>query len=232
MDPAEQQALLEQLRDVAAPAPVGWWPPAIGWWVLLAIVLLLLVLLFVLWKKFKTKHRKERWRRMALADHKRISESLLSNAGGATSSQAESPEIQAQGKLAQATLADLSVLMRRVGLAISPRGKVAALTDDNWLHALDVIGNTRQYSDGVGQLLFRAPYRREHRIDEEDMQRLLNLTESTIRQAQPGSFTTNPVNEDSTKYPASQSAAHQSAANQSAETEANANQRGGNHAAL
>ena len=122
--------------------------------------------------------------------------------------------------------------MRRVGLAISPRGKVAALTDDNWLHALDVIGNTRQYSDGVGQLLFRAPYRREHRIDEEDMQRLLNLTESTIRQAQPGSFTTNPVNEDSTKYPAHQSAAHQSAANQSAETEANANQRGGNHAAL
>ena len=227
MDPSEQQALLEQLRDVAAPAPVGWWPPAIGWWVLLAIVLLLLVLLFVLWKKFKTKHRKERWRRMALADHKRISESLLSNAGGATSSQAESQATQAQ-----ATLADLSVLMRRVGLAISPRGKVAALTDDNWLHALDVIGNTRQYSDGVGQLLFRAPYRREHRIDEEDMQRLLNLTESTIRQAQPGSFTTNPVSEDSTKYPAHRSAAHQSAANQSTETEANTNQRGGNHAAL
>lgn len=210
MDPNQQQALLDQLRDVAAPASPGWWPPAIGWWVLMATVLGLVILLAILWKKYRTKHRKEHWRRMALADHKRISESMLSNVLGKASAQPPS----------QNALAELSVLMRRVALVLLPRSKVAALTDDNWLQALDVIGNTREYSDGVGQLLYRAPYRREHHTDNNDLQRLLNLTESTIRQAQPERDMTISVSEDSETY------LHPS------DITGNAGQAGGKHAAL
>ena len=40
MDP-QQQALLEQLKDVAQPANPGWWPPAPGWWLLLFCICLL-----------------------------------------------------------------------------------------------------------------------------------------------------------------------------------------------
>lgn len=29
---------LQNLRDIAEPAPVPWWPPAVGWWILAVIV--------------------------------------------------------------------------------------------------------------------------------------------------------------------------------------------------
>ena len=29
---------LQNLRDIAEPAPVPWWPPAVGWWILFVIV--------------------------------------------------------------------------------------------------------------------------------------------------------------------------------------------------
>jgi len=28
---------LQNLRDIAEPAPVPWWPPAVGWWILFAV---------------------------------------------------------------------------------------------------------------------------------------------------------------------------------------------------
>ena len=29
---------LQNLRDIVEPAPVPWWPPAVGWWILLVVV--------------------------------------------------------------------------------------------------------------------------------------------------------------------------------------------------
>ena len=33
-------ASLDNLRDIAQPTDVAWWPPAIGWWVLIGLLLL------------------------------------------------------------------------------------------------------------------------------------------------------------------------------------------------
>ncbi len=167
----EEQALIDQLGDVIAPQVPGWWPLAVGWWVLLALVLGMLIGLFFIVRNFKNKQRKDRWRKEALIDHQRISNNLASRSDTDINQSTE--------------LAELSVLMRRVALALLPRERVAAMTDDDWLETLDVIGNTREYSHGVGQWLCRGPYRRSQYFDPRELGNLLELTETTIKQAQP-----------------------------------------------
>lgn len=55
-----QQQLAEQLKGIALPEPVSWWPFAIGWWLVLAISLLLLTTITIkLFKQYKqNKYRK------------------------------------------------------------------------------------------------------------------------------------------------------------------------------
>ncbi|NMT64681.1 DUF4381 domain-containing protein [Marinobacter orientalis] len=53
-----EQDPLSQLRDIHLPQPGGFWPPAPGWWILLAIGIALTVLAFVYLRR---KHRRNRW---------------------------------------------------------------------------------------------------------------------------------------------------------------------------
>jgi hypothetical protein len=42
---------LENLRDIAQPPPVSWWPPALGWWVVLALIFI--VAAFAAWRGWR-----------------------------------------------------------------------------------------------------------------------------------------------------------------------------------
>ncbi len=161
----EEQALLEQLKDVALPADPGWWPPAIGWWIVLLAALIIGGIAFWLVKKQLEKRERNTWRTTALAEHQRISNDFYN------------------AKDQYNTLAELSVLMRRVSLAVQSRRSIASLTDDQWLQSLDVIGETTDYSSGSGRLLYRHQYQRELRLDDSEVSALLELTKSTIKSA-------------------------------------------------
>lgn len=60
-----EQDPLSQLRDIHLPDPGGFWPPAPGWWVLLALTLILVA--FAAWQLIR-KHRRNRWLTQALAE--------------------------------------------------------------------------------------------------------------------------------------------------------------------
>jgi len=173
MNPQEQ-ALLDQLQDVALPATPGIWPLAVGWYVVAALVLLAVLCAVSALVQLNRKKNQDRWRQVALADHAAIRK----HAGAATNTK---------------VLSDLSVLMRRVALAVLPRSQVAGITDDEWLHALDKLHSknsnvdlAQDYRQGVGQLLYRAPYRASAaQVSETELTQLLDLTETTIRKVSP-----------------------------------------------
>jgi hypothetical protein len=153
-----EQELLAQLRDVQLPVSPGWWPPAIGWWVV-AVLLLGLIVALVFWFRH---WRANRWRRAALKQHQAIVNG--------------SDDVQ--------RVRELSVLMRRVALNVGPRSRVAAATDQAWLRVLDDIGQTRDYSEGVGKLLISLPYANPGQPAlSQQLPALLKLTRQTIQRA-------------------------------------------------
>ena len=56
---------LDNMQDLAVPPPVPWWPPAIGWWIVFALLSIgALILLAVLWRRW----RADAYRRAALLE--------------------------------------------------------------------------------------------------------------------------------------------------------------------
>jgi hypothetical protein len=68
----EIAALLSQLRDITPPPPINWWPPAIGWWLVLGVAVALAALTFYLTKKFK---QRQRWNQAISSELALIAES-------------------------------------------------------------------------------------------------------------------------------------------------------------
>ena len=60
-------ASLSNLRDLAEPGPVSWWPLAPGWWVLTGV--LVITLAVATFRRLK-KYRANAYRRAALGEHR------------------------------------------------------------------------------------------------------------------------------------------------------------------
>lgn len=126
------------LRDLHLPEPVGWWPLAPGWWILLLLVTALLAygLLLAYWR-----WRHNAARRHALRELARYEADYL---------QHRNPVLL--GK-------QLSQLLRRGMLAYAPRDEVAGLTGDAWLDWLDRGMPLPYFHTAGGKSLLQLPYR-------------------------------------------------------------------------
>ncbi len=161
MDPQRQQELLAQLRGLQLPPEPGLWPPAPGWWLVAGFLVALAAGWFIV-----KRLRRLTWKKVALREHRLIA-----------SAARDSAALRAQ------TLADLSVLMRRVALVVHGRSATASQTDERWLATLDALSDSSAYSAGAGKLLQRHPYMRPEDIPEESVDALLQLTLETIKKA-------------------------------------------------
>ena len=56
---ATEQQALEQLQPLLPAAPIGLWPPAIGWWLLPFVLLLLVWASWRLGQRWQTRQRPE-----------------------------------------------------------------------------------------------------------------------------------------------------------------------------
>ena len=122
---------LSELRDVIYPVDPGFWPPAIGWWIVLILVILCLIGAVYLFRLV----------------YLRMTESSFVKEVDAL--------VQLQPREA---VVELSILMRRIAITRFPRNSVAGLSGEDWLQFLDQSGDTNQFTAGPGRALVSAPY--------------------------------------------------------------------------
>lgn len=137
----EPQAL--DLKDIHLPEAISWWPPAMGWW--LAPLLTLLIGAFLFWLyKFLTRQTPIKTAKKQLLELKQDS---------------SSEDIH--------KLANLSKLLRRVAISVSPRSESASLTGQAWLEYLDSTVKGKPFTEGVGRCLADAHYKKtsDHDVD-------------------------------------------------------------------
>ena len=148
MDPTEIP-----IRDLHLPEPIGWWPLAPGWWILLALLVIVGGwLLLQAWRRYRVGAS----RRFALKSLKHLES-----------------EWESGGNLVGFGVA-VSELVRRTMLAYAPREDVAGLTGDAWLAWLDRDLANPVFVTGPGRALIELPYRSpEGNTDDVDVNGLI-----------------------------------------------------------
>jgi hypothetical protein len=143
------------LKDIHLPEAISWWPPAVGWWLLAVLIPLFIVFLYWLYKRL-TRKTAIKTAKKQLASIKQYS--ALDN---------------------DKKLRELSMLLRRVAISVTPRTEVASLTGQQWLTFLDKSLADAPFSQGCGQLLASAPYRNTPPTEPEIVQ-LISLCEDWL----------------------------------------------------
>lgn len=124
--------LLAQLRDVHLPEPIGLWPLAPGWYLLLALSICAMLMVFRRYKRSQVK----RAALALLAEYKR--------------------EYQRDAN-PQEIVVKTSDLLRRVALVYFPRAEVAGMQGQAWIDFLDKTGKGIDFNE-IRDLLLILPY--------------------------------------------------------------------------
>ncbi|HSC16611.1 MAG TPA: DUF4381 domain-containing protein [Gammaproteobacteria bacterium] len=132
------------LRDIHLPAPIGWWPPALGWWLLAALALAGIAV-------YAAHYYRARHKRAALKAMTRVRAALE------------------QGAEPVACLQFLSTTLRRFAMTSGARAAdapdVAGLIGERWLRYLDGRWDRTDFHAGLGKRLLAAPYARPNSIE-------------------------------------------------------------------
>lgn len=124
------------LRDIHLPEQIGWFPPAIGWWLLMIVVPIASYFLIAFLQKI--------FKRTALKE----AHQLLAN-------------LQTNDSLTPLEkICALSSLLRRVAISRDSEKNIGGLTGRAWLDYLDTSLEGAPFKNGVGRYLVDAPYQK------------------------------------------------------------------------
>lgn len=139
------------LRDFQLPDVVSWWPPALGWWMVLIASVLIIVLSYWLIKKI----RQPVLRKGVVVEKDRVIADYLKH--------------QDKNRL----LKELSMVLRRIGMSYQPRNVVAGMLGHHWFQQLNQLVDRNTLSDEVMILLSTAPYQKDPLLSDEQVQTVI-----------------------------------------------------------
>lgn len=137
-----RDALLLQLKDIHYPSAIGVWPMAMGWWLLIFLMILAGVGLFYVlrwWRRYQFKQQFLQELQLIQAQY----------------------EKEACG---QKALSQLALLLKRVALTYYPREQVASLYGQEWVAFLQSTGG-KDEKDELKHLFSESLYQEEVLVD-------------------------------------------------------------------
>ena len=129
---------LSGLRDYHLPESLSWWPPAIGWWLVLGLLSCATVGFLVLRRRRRLRRRPAHLATLELTRLRAVWQRRHDD---------------------RAYLSGLSQLLRRFALVRFPAENVAGLVGEAWLRFLAAHSDGDAFVRGVGRCLSDAPYR-------------------------------------------------------------------------
>jgi hypothetical protein len=134
---------LAKLHDIHLPDPIGWWPMAAGWYLLIILALVSAALLIYSLRRFYEHGRAKREALLLLRHYEQDYQ---------------------RGADSQLISMKISELLRRVALAYFPRAEVAGLKGKAWL---DFLTRTSKGIDfkAISDYLLTLPYQPAKEID-------------------------------------------------------------------
>jgi len=151
------------LKDIHLPAKPSFWPPAIGWWILLAVSLIALAGIFIGLKTFLNNKKRQAEQRKNLLNKLSVLEAQL----------VKNPSNKA--------IAEINTLLRQYAINYYPRSEISSLTGSDWLKFLDQSGNTEGFTKGAGRILVEAPYQKST-LENLNQDEFITLVKSWVKQ--------------------------------------------------
>lgn len=147
------------LKEIRYPSNIDWWPMALGWWFILAIIVCAIIVFAM---RFLRNFKRNKKRRIALNELHRIrnDEIICSDVSLLTNK--------------------LSILIRKSMLAYESRDAVAGLVGEEWLEFLDQNLEEKYFSQGIGRSLVLFPYQNPKDLTSIDVTELCDLVKKRI----------------------------------------------------
>jgi len=148
---------LSQLADIHLPAEIGFWPPAPGWWLLLALLAAVLVWLGV--RQFKQWQQQRRYN-FALVELQKCYQSYNSAAP-------VDDELQNAAKMD--LINGVNAVLRRVALKHFPDDQVASLSGEQWVAFIRTSSTSTLLDEQIATVLAQGRFARRCDIDTEKL---------------------------------------------------------------
>ncbi len=158
------QTLLAQLHDVKTPDPIGLWPLAAGWWILIVLIISIIMGSIHFLRK---KHIREKYKRLALKELRAI-------------------ETQRKEKPQREIIVNLLSLLKKTSLTgqRETRSQISRLHGSEFLILLACSIKSKSDFTAIGDKVDRSLYSNEDQtaLDEKDMYQLFEFAKKWINQ--------------------------------------------------